>query len=157
MSKLRVAFAENSPWRATGAENDRSNISKGKSNWRLWLLACAATSSVNSVAAVELVEIVWDGGGRFEQSVVVPVGEFVEVCGKFEPGQTISWKFGADLPLDFNIHYHEGKDVIYPEKREAVQQFAGRLLASTKHDYCWMWSNEKGAPARVVVTISRMT
>ena len=96
------------------------------------------------MAIADLIEIVWDSGGRF-----------AEVCGKFEPGQTVAWKFEADLPLDFNIHYHEGKDVVYPEKGDAVVELAGRLLASTKQDYCWMWSNKKGAPARVVVTITK--
>ena len=112
-------------------------------------------ASLSSAATAELVKLAWDSGGRFEQSLSVPKGAFVEVCGRLEVGQTVAWKFRADNPLNFNIHYHEGKNVIYPEQRDAAQELAGTLSVRIEQDYCWMWSNKTDTSSRIVVTMSK--
>ena len=40
--------------------------------------------------------------------------------------------------MDFNVHYHEGKDVRFPAKRAQVSKADGTLDVSVDQDYCWM-------------------
>jgi hypothetical protein len=67
----------------------------------------------------------------------------------------VSWRFQAGGPLNFNIHYHEGKDVHYPERREALSSASGRLQAALDQDYCWMWTNKAAQPVSVQVVLER--
>lgn len=105
--------------------------------------------------AAEVVDIDWNPAGRFERSLAVHAGGFVEVCGKLAKGQKVRWEFAADRSLAFNIHYHVGKDVTYPERRDAVQRLDGELVAPVDQDYCWMWSNASGGDVRVNVSLQR--
>ena len=54
-------------------------------------------------ARAELVDIVWTADGRFERSLPVAAGRFVEVCGALHAGQAVPWSFESDAALDFNI------------------------------------------------------
>ncbi len=76
-------------------------------------------------------------------------GKFDEHCLKIEAGRAIAYRFEASAPVDFNIHYHRGKDVLYPVKREATRQFASTFRAESTDEYCLMWEN-KGAAAVTV-------
>ena len=40
----------------------------------------------------------------------------------------LTWSFDAAAPMDFNIHYHEGKEVRFPAKKSKVVKDAGTLL-----------------------------
>ena len=33
------------------------------------------------------------------------------------------YEWSSDAPVDFNIHYHEGKEVFYPVKHDGVRQY----------------------------------
>lgn len=93
-------------------------------------------------ARAELVDIDWDEGGQFERDLGVPPGKFVEVCGKLIRGQSITWAFDADVPLNFNVHYHQGAQVVYPAKQDAATKTRGALDVALDQDYCWMWNNK---------------
>jgi len=56
--------------------------------------------------------------------------------------------------VDFNIHYHRGKDVFFPVKRNAMRGDGGTFTAKTAEDYCWMWT-ARDAPAKVEGRIAR--
>ena len=66
-------------------------------------------------AAAEIVEIKWLDGGFSQKSTVAPK-KFLEVCGKLTQQETVQWQFQGSAPSDFNIHYHVGPDVSYPER-----------------------------------------
>ena len=106
-------------------------------------------------ARAELVEIAWDKAGRFETTVGVAPGEVAEVCGKLAKGQSIAWSFKGDRPMNFNIHYHEGKQVVFPAKQDAAVDAQGKLDVSLNHDYCWMWANKGVSPATLLLTLVR--
>ena len=107
--------------------------------------AFVATSFATNSAA-ELINIEWDASGEFSRSVTVPARKFVEVCGKLKRGAEIEWQFRAQQPLDFNIHYHVGEKVEFPEKRTAVTTFGSRLVVQSEQDYCWMWKSAVEVP-----------
>jgi len=103
----------------------------------------------------DVVAIAWDAAGRFERSVSVAPGKFAEVCGKLPAGLKIGWNFEATAPLDFNVHYHVGKEVVFPSKLTAVVTAKDTLTAKIDQEYCWMWSNKSAASATIMVKLQR--
>ena len=98
----------------------------------------------STAARADIIDIAWNEQGRFERRVSVAPGKFAEVCGKLARADSVAWRFEASGPLNFNIHYHEGKDVRYPERRDALAGASGRLQVVLDQDYCWMWTNKSG-------------
>lgn len=80
-------------------------------------------------------------------------GGFDEHCLKIEAGRAIAYRFEASAPVDFNIHHHRGKDVLYPVRRESTRQFASTFRAESTDEYCLMWENKGGVAATVEARI----
>jgi hypothetical protein len=72
-------------------------------------------------------------------------GKLHEECMRLEAGQKRSYYWKSDGPVDFNIHFHRGDEVIYPVKRERMRGDGGMFTAKTGEDYCWMWSAKAAA------------
>lgn len=115
-------------------------------------LAALALSMLSWDARAELVTLRFTEGNFVHQSVIAP-GKFLEVCGKLKKDQKIAWRFTGSAPTDFNIHYHVGKDVVYPEQRKAVGDADGALTVPLDQDFCWMWSNKSPQPVQVDVQL----
>ena len=81
-------------------------------------------------------------------SVTIEPKQMHEECVKLQSGEKRRYFWRADGPVDFNIHYHEGKDVFYPVKRDGMRGDGGTFTAKIAQDYCWMWT-AKIAPAKV--------
>lgn len=94
------------------------------------------------LAHAQLIEVQWSSDGRFERQVQIAPGKFVEVCDKLRPGSKVRWKFSGSAPTDFNIHYHEGKDVRFPAKEDSTSASQGMLDVTVGQDYCWMWKSK---------------
>ena len=121
----------------------------------LTLLAGLLPALAGQAVGAELVDIRWPGDGRYVHQASIAPGKFVELCGKLPAGLKVRWHFDADQPLDVNVHYHLGKQVVFPFKRSAVAQAGDTLDAQTEQDYCWMWTNKSPAPAALSVTLQR--
>ena len=115
--------------------------------WALLLAAAAAQA--------EIVDLKWSDNGRFQHSTELAPGKFAELCGPLQRGQSVKWTFAADRPLNFNVHYHVGKDVKYPAKQDQVSSQDGELRVDAAQDYCWMWTNKSGVVAKLSVTLLR--
>lgn len=109
----------------------------------------------STAARAAIIDIAWNEQGRFERRVSVAPGKFAEVCGKLTRADSVAWRFDASGPLNFNIHYHEGKDVRYPERRDALAGASGRLQVALDQDYCWMWTNKSGQAVDLNVLLTR--
>jgi hypothetical protein len=115
----------------------------------------AAALAAAAGARAEIVELAFDAHGHFAHAAPVSPGKFVEVCGKLTSGRAVAWRYQADAPLDFNIHYHQGKKVVMPEKRDATAAAQGTLKVARTEDYCWMWTNKSGSPAKLEVNLGQ--
>ncbi len=115
----------------------------------LALLVAALPLAANA----ELVDLKWADGGFAHKSTVAPK-KFLEVCGKLKKDQKISWRFNGTAPSDFNIHYHVGKDVVYPDQRKQVSDATGTLVVPLDQDFCWMWSNKQSQPVDIDVQLT---
>lgn len=119
---------------------------------RLMLLLLLASGSTQA----ELIEITWAAADRrFEHSASVAPGKFVELCGKLAKGQAVAWSFNSAQPMDFNIHYHQGEQVVFPVKHNGVAALDGQLAVPLDQDYCWMWSNKTSAAVALAVRLQR--
>ena len=63
-----------------------------------------------------------------------------EECVKLEAGEKRKYNWKSSGPVDFNIHYHQGSDVSFPVKRDAMRGDGGVFTARVAQDYCWMWT-----------------
>ena len=97
----------------------------------------------------------WDAAGKFQREVTIPAGKFAELCALLEPGIDVDWSFSSEAPMDFNVHYHLGKDVRMPERSDQTRTARGVLVVTTREDYCWMWTNKTTTPATVKVQLNR--
>jgi hypothetical protein len=79
----------------------------------------------------------------------------VEVCGKLEQGEVVRWDFNASVPVDFNIHYHVGKEAEFPTKQSQVSSGRDTLRVAVREDHCWMWRNKTAGRARVDLQLQR--
>lgn len=126
-----------------------------RSACRLALSVAPLIFASGHAVAAGVVEITWDASGHFNQSLTVVPGKVIEVCGKLPAAQKVQWKFESDTPLKFNVHYHTGKDVVYPSKLEAVSTAHGVLETQTEQSYCWMWSNPSHKSATITLALMR--
>jgi hypothetical protein len=105
-------------------------------------------------ATADIVDITWSDGAFSHKASIAPK-KFLEVCGKQKMGERVVWQFKSSAPTDFNIHYHAGKDVIYPEQRKAVANAEGTLLVPLDQDYCWMWTNHAAQAVDIEIGLSQ--
>ncbi len=91
-----------------------------------------------------LIELRWSSQGSFVHQAQIKPKAFVEVCGELSAPTSVAWAFTASQPLDFNVHYHVEKAVVYPVKPSQLQSAGGTLNVTVPQHYCWMWAN-KGA------------
>ena len=68
-----------------------------------------------------------------------------EECMRLEAGQKRRFEWKSAVPVDFNIHYHEGPEVFYPVKRDASRGDRGTFTAKIAQEYCWMWTARDAA------------
>jgi hypothetical protein len=80
-------------------------------------------------------------------SASIAPGDIHEECVKLAKLESRHYEWSSDAPVDFNIHYHQGKEVFYPVKHKGIRTGRGTFRAKIAQDYCWMWSAK--APAKV--------
>ena len=114
----------------------------------LFALACSVSTS-----QAELISFKLDANLSFKTQSNIQPGKFSEVCGKLKKGNLIRWQFDSSAPLDFNIHYHEGKNVIFPYKMSAIKSGEEELLISLDQDYCWMWTNKSKEEVKLEMSL----
>ena len=107
-----------------------------------------------SISYAEIVDLDWVDRSFTRDASIAPQ-KFLEVCGPLKKGETIAWEFKGSAATDFNIHYHVGKKVSYPQKRKGVASATGQLVVPIDQDYCWMWSNKGGEPVSMSVTLKK--
>ena len=73
-------------------------------------------------------------------STLLDAGKIHEECMHLEKGERRRYEWKADTAVDFNVHYHEGKEVFYPVKADRKRLGSGMFRAKAAQDYCWMWT-----------------
>lgn len=116
------------------------------------LLLSALVFSFTTCKA-EVISFKLEANPSFKTQANIQPGKFSEVCGKLKKGNLIRWQFDSSAPLEFNIHYHEGKNVIFPYKMSAIKSGEEELLISLDQDYCWMWTNKSKEEVKLEMSL----
>lgn len=106
-------------------------------------------------AHAEVIDISWTPDGRFGFEALLDAGQFHEVCGDLAQGDTVQWEFQASVPVDFDIHYHQGEDVVYPVRQSGVSALSDSLAVAAAQTYCWMMSNSGQNPSVINLDLER--
>jgi hypothetical protein len=80
-------------------------------------------------------------------NVTLEPGKVHEECMRVERGEKRRYYWKSSAPVDFNIHYHRGDEVLYPVKRERMRGDGGTFASKSGEEYCWMWTAK--APAKI--------
>ena len=70
-------------------------------------------------------------------------GKWKEACFESSPGMRIEYEFAADQTLNFNIHWHEGKNVTNSVDHKNLKSLKGAFEPSIKQTYCLSWFADK--------------
>lgn len=84
--------------------------------------------------------------GEKTGTVKIEATSTYEDCFAMEPGDSMKYVFESQGPLDFNVHYHEGGEVVYPVAKTGVTLDKGVFEAATTNYYCLMWTNPHTKP-----------
>lgn len=117
--------------------------------------AAMALAVMCTATKAEVVDITWDAQQQFGRRLEVAPARFVELCGQLTGPATVAWQFEASEVLNFNVHYHEGKDVRFPARQDGVSTLQGELKVERDQDYCWMWTNKSRRAATLSVTLKK--
>ena len=80
---------------------------------------------------------------------------FEELCFELGAGQAMRYAFDAGAPLDFNLHWHRGNEILFPVRSRAVARLGGVFRSQPKEAYCLMWTNHGRAPVTLRARIDR--
>ena len=133
-----------------------SKLAHNKTSQRVGRLAISGLIGVSGVGIshAEIIHVDWADRAFAHTSSIAPK-KFLEVCARLKQGETIAWQFKGSAATDFNLHYHVGKQVTYPQKRKGVTSFSGTLAVPADRNYCWMWSNKGGEPVNMSVNLKQ--
>ena len=124
-----------------------------KPNLAAQMLLLSALVFCSTACKAEVISFKLEANPSFKTQANIQPGKFSEVCGKLKKGNLIRWQFDSSAPLEFNIHYHEGKNVIFPYKMSAIKSGEEELLISLDQDYCWMWTNKSKEEVKLEMSL----
>ncbi len=122
------------------------------SNILFGALFCAST-----LTHAAIVDIKFDAEGRFSHEAEMAVGKTLELCGALKANVPVDWSFSNAAPLNFNIHFHKGDDVVYPVQQKGAVNLAQKFTPDAAQDYCWMWTNRNLQPVKLNVKLALPT
>lgn len=85
----------------------------------------------------------------------VPARGFEEHCVKLAAGERVRYRFRASGEVDFNIHYHRGRDVHYPVRAGASRGEDAHFSAPEADVYCLMWERKGDGAVRIEGSVDR--
>jgi hypothetical protein len=99
-------------------------------------------------------------GVKSVTTTLVSSGAYKE-CFSLSAQQRLRYWYRAENPVDFNVQYVEGKETLYPVKKDKSAigsgTFAPRIVApATSQDYCVVWTNKTKAPVTLSFEFARV-
>ena len=119
------------------------------------LVATLLVLAAAPAAAADLVQIAWGADGGYERVFSVSSAQPLEVCGRLPAGASVRWRFESDLPTEFNVHHHEGRQVHFAAREDDSRRAEGVLQVAQEQDYCWMWTRKASPAAAVRLRLDR--
>ena len=76
-----------------------------------------------------------------ESEVVINPAKLYEECMELTSRDVLFYSFKSSEPIDFDIHYHEEGNIVYPIIKKDSSAQEGRFYADKEQTYCLMWTN----------------
>jgi hypothetical protein len=81
--------------------------------------------------------------------VTINPSKLHEECIELTPRDVLFYAFKSFEPVDFNIHYHEERNIVYPVLKKGSSAEEGKFYADKEQTYCLMWTNIQTNPVRL--------
>jgi hypothetical protein len=104
-------------------------------------------------AQAEQLEIDWEADGRFGYESLLHGAAMTEICGHLDASAVVDWQMKSSTPIDFNVHYHQGEEVVYPTRENGVSNLHDRLAVAGAETYCWMFTNPLQTPTVITLNL----
>lgn len=108
---------------------------------------------IASLAAATLIVALIAGCGSLpvkprEQTEIAPSKAY-EDCLEMKLGDSLVYSFEASKPLDFNLHCHEGSEVVCPVEKAGITSLSSTFIADRDQYFCLMWTNPNKEAVRL--------
>ena len=118
--------------------------------------ACDCALALALVVSACASETVLPGTPREVTEKKINPFELHEECLQLIPGDWLVYRFTAQRPVDFNIHYQEGKSVIVPLLRDRTTGDDDTFRPLVARDYCLTWqAGREGAIIEYRILLNR--
>ncbi len=77
-------------------------------------------------------------------------------CTGLTTAQNLRYWFRADAPVNFNIQYQEGGQMVYPVKKDKVSILSGTYAPKNSGDVCIVWTNLNTRPVTLSFEFARL-
>ncbi len=87
-----------------------------------------------------------------DESTLIPAGKVHESCVELKIGESVEYSFESDALLSYNVHYHDGEEVIFPVSEHEINNESNVFTAEADQVYCLMWTNSSDGQVTVRYT-----
>ena len=114
---------------------------------RVWIFALLATAAIQAHAQEANVKVV--------TATITSSGALKE-CVSLSRTQSLRYWFRAEAPIDFNVQYQDGGNVVYGVKREKLAVGSGTYAAKAAEVHCMVLTNLTAKPVVVRLEYARL-
>ena len=118
--------------------------SQSVSKARIWIVGFAmATFLVFIIVAVVYMQMPPSQKMKDQVKIQLPSSGTHEECLKLLQENEVVYSFEASHPLTFDIHYHDGTQIIDAFAKKTIASLEATLKPEIVQEYCMTWSNHQ--------------
>jgi hypothetical protein len=118
--------------------------SQSVSKARIWIVGIAmATFLVFIIVTVVYLQMPPRQKMKDQVKIQLPSSGTHEECLKLLQENEVVYSFEASHPLTFDIHYHDGTQIIDAFAKKTIASLEATLKPEIVQEYCMTWSNHQ--------------
>ena len=118
--------------------------SQSVSKARIWIVGFAmAACLVFIIVAVVYMQMPPSQKMKDQVKIQLPSSATHEECLKLLQENEVVYSFEASHPLTFDIHYHDGTQIIDAFAKKTIASLEATLKPEIVQEYCMTWSNHQ--------------
>jgi len=118
--------------------------SQSVSKARIWIVGIAmATFLVFIIVAVVYMQMPPSQKMKDQVKIQLPSSATHEECLKLLQENEVVYSFEASHPLTFDIHYHDGTQIVDAFAKKTIAALESTLQPEIAQEYCMTWSNHQ--------------
>ena len=118
--------------------------SQSVSKARIWIVGIAmATFLVFIIVTVVYLQMPPRQKMKDQVKIQLPSSGTHEECLKLLQENEVVYSFEASHPLTFDIHYHDGTQIVDTFAKKTIAALEAKLKPEIVQEYCMTWSNHQ--------------